>query len=155
VGASPAGSPGRSSAGPDPDPQPSPTVWHRNHSRFVAPFPDRPKRDPVEKPPVPPQAERFRTAVHGTVFGRRTEVVHRLHEGESLILVPDPPGTEEPTVWVHAISGDLVGHVPTDIARWLAPWMMAGGRCRASVQKVGTDDVASWRRLVIEVRCEL
>lgn len=109
----------------------------------------------MTKPPIPPQAERFRTAVHGTVFGQRTQIVHQLHVGEALILVPDPPGTEEPTVWVRNTAGAVVGHVPPDIARWLAPWMMAGGRCRAAVQKIGTADVASWRRLVIEVRCDL
>lgn len=108
----------------------------------------------MKKPPVPPQAELFRTAVHGTVFGNRTQIVRRLRQGDQLVLVPDPPGTDEPTVWIHAGDG-VVGHVPPDIARWLVPWMLAGGRCRASVQKVGTDDVASWRRLVIEVRCEL
>ena len=41
------------------------------------------------------------TAVLGTVFGSRTEVVHRLRKGDALILVPDPPGTDVPAVWVH------------------------------------------------------
>jgi hypothetical protein len=31
--------------------------------------------------------------------------------------------------------------------------MLQGGRCRAEVERVGTDDVESWRRLVILVRC--
>jgi hypothetical protein len=47
----------------------------------------------------------------------------------------------------------VIGHVPLQIAAWLAPWMLGGGRCRAVVEKVGTDDVESWRRLVIEVSC--
>ena len=35
--------------------------------------------------------------MYGTVFGRRTEVVHRLSPGDRLILVPDPPGTNPPS----------------------------------------------------------
>jgi hypothetical protein len=31
--------------------------------------------------------------------------------------------------------------------------MLAGGRCSATVTKVGGIDIASWRRLVICVRC--
>ena len=104
-------------------------------------------------PLKPPRDEHFRTAVYGTVFGQRTEVVHRLHQGDRLILVPDPPGTETPAVWVHARGGDVIGHLPDNIALWLAPWMLEGGRCSASVQKVGTDEVESWRRLIIEVHC--
>jgi hypothetical protein len=100
-----------------------------------------------------PHAEHFRTAVHGTVFARRTEVVHRLHAGDRLILVPDPPGTDNPAVWVHASGGDVVGHLPPHISPWLVPWMLEGGRAGAYVDKVGTDDVERWRRLIIEVRC--
>ena len=95
----------------------------------------------------------FTTTVHGTVFGRRTQVVHRLKKGDRLILVPDPPGVEVPAVWVHAPGGDVVGHLPVQIAAWLAPWMLDGGRCGATVERVGSDDVASWNRLVISVRC--
>ncbi len=102
---------------------------------------------------VPPHSERFTTAVHGTVFGRRSEVVHRLKHGDYLILVPDPPGTDEPAVWVHAPGGDVVGHLSPTLGAWLAPWMLAGGRCSAQVEKVGGDDVASWRRLLIRVHC--
>ena len=100
----------------------------------------------------PPYTDRFHTAVLGTVFGRRTEVVHRLKVGDQLILVPDPPGTDVPAVWVHAPGGDVIGHLSLQIAAWLAPWMLAGGRCQAWVTKVGGDDVESWRRLLIEIR---
>ncbi len=100
----------------------------------------------------PPYTDHFHTPVLGTVFARRTEVVHRLHRGDHLILVPDPPGTDVPAVWVHAQGGDVIGHLPLQIAAWLAPWMLAGGRAQASVEKVSGDDVESWRRLVIEVR---
>lgn len=100
-----------------------------------------------------PRLEEFRSAVYGTVFGRRMDVVHRLHSGDRLILVPDPPGTDNPAVWVHARGGDVVGHLPFAVSCWLVPWMLDGGRCGAEVVKVGTDDVASWRRVIIRVTC--
>ncbi len=103
----------------------------------------------------PPHSERFTTAVQGTVFGRRNQVVSRLRLGDYLILVPDPPGTDEPAVWVHAPGGDVAGHLSPTIAAWLAPWMLAGGRCAAEVEKLGGEDVASWRRLIIRVHCRL
>lgn len=101
---------------------------------------------------VPGTAE-FHTPVYGTVFGRRRTVLHRLCVGDRLILVPDPPGTDEPSVWVHARGGDVVGHLSPDVNSWLVPWMLAGGRCGAVVAQVGGDDVASWKRLVITVHC--
>lgn len=104
-------------------------------------------------PAAPPYPEPFRSAVLGTVFGKRTDVVHRLHPGDRLILVPDPPGTEIPAVWVHAPGGDVVGHLPLQIAVWLAPWMLAGGRAGAVVDKIHSDDVESWQRLIIRVEC--
>lgn len=96
-------------------------------------------------------APKFRATVHGTVFGTRTEVVHRLHPGDRLILVPDPPGTDEPGVWVHATGGDVIGHLPYEIGAWLQPWMLAGGRCGATVETVHGDDAPSWKRLVVTV----
>ncbi len=102
------------------------------------------------RPPL--DQEEFSTAVHGTVFGERTRVVHRLHAGDAVLLIPDPPGAEVPAVWVHAVGGDVVGHLPQQIAAWLAPWMLEGGRCQARVESVGTDDIASWRRLFVHVR---
>ncbi|HEX7020598.1 MAG TPA: hypothetical protein VF159_11330 [Gemmatimonadaceae bacterium] len=100
-----------------------------------------------------PGTREFQTTVYGTVFGKRTEVLHRLHEGDALILVPDPPGTDDPSVWVHAPGGDVVGHLSPDVSSWLVPWMLRGGRCGAVVTQVGGDDVASYKRLVITVRC--
>jgi hypothetical protein len=100
-----------------------------------------------------PHSEQFTTAVHGTVFGHRGKAVRRLRKGDYLILVPDPPGTDEPAVWVHAPGGDVLGHLSPTIGAWLAPWMLAGGRCSATVTRVGGIDIASWRRLVICVRC--
>ena len=45
-----------------------------------------------------------------------------------------------------APGGDVVGHLRPDIGAELASWMLEGGRCHASVTRIGTGDVASWRR---------
>jgi len=103
-------------------------------------------------PSILPGTSEFTVPVYGTVFGTRANVVRRLHEGDRLILVPDPPGTEPQTVWVHATGGDVVGHLSPDVSAWLAPFMFAGGRYGAEVTSVGGEDVASWKRLVITVR---
>ena len=100
-----------------------------------------------------PGTKEFRTPVYGTIFGTRRDVVHRLHQGDELILVPDPPGTDDASVWVHAPGGDVVGHLSPDISSWLVPWMLAGARCGAVVDEVRSDDVASYKRLIITVRC--
>lgn len=99
-----------------------------------------------------PDAPSFETPVYGTVFGERARVVHRLREGDQLILVPDPPGVEQPSVWVHAMGGDVVGHLSPDVNRWLAPRMMEGARYGARVRSIGDPGTASWKRLVIAVR---
>ena len=104
---------------------------------------------------LPSYATCFHSPVHGTVFGQRATVVQRLRAGDRLILVPDPPGTDVPAVWVHATGGDVVGHLPLQVAVWLAPWMLGGGRVSAEVDKVHGDDVASWERVVLTVRCRV
>jgi hypothetical protein len=101
-----------------------------------------------------PETTQFKAPVYGTVFANRSAVVLRLSVGDELILVPDPPGIDEPNVWVHARGGDVVGHLSPDLNSWLVPWMHAGHRCRAAVVRVGGAEVASWKRLLIEVRCE-
>ena len=106
----------------------------------------------MPSPPTLLSTDAFRTPVYGTVFAGRTDVVHRLKPGDSLILVPDPPGVDDPNVWVHARGGDVIGHLRPDIGESIATWMLRGGRCAAEVAEVGSDDVASWRRLVISVR---
>jgi hypothetical protein len=99
-----------------------------------------------------PGAREFLTPVYGTVFGQRADVVHRLKEGDRLILVPDPPGIPQRHVWVHARGGDVVGHLSPDVNSWLARSMFDGERYTAEVRRVAGDDVASWKRLVITVR---
>jgi hypothetical protein len=98
-----------------------------------------------------PDTPRFETPVYGTVFAARAAVVRRLKEGDPLILVPDPPGVDDPSVWVHAPGGDVVGHLSPDVNAWMAPRMLDGARYGARVRSVGEPDTASWKRLVIAV----
>lgn len=106
------------------------------------------------RPSLPPQRpDRFRATVHGVVFGERSRHLHRISEGDELFLIPDPPVTNEPGVWVHLPGGDLVGHLPPEIACWLAPWILRGGHATARALRVSGTDTPSWRRLLIEVTC--
>lgn len=110
------------------------------------------REDAPLPPPMPPTELRHRTNVHGTVFAARRAVIARLQQGQPLLLVPDPPQAEEPpAVWVHVAGGDVLGHLPVQIAAWLAPWMLSGGRARARVLHVHGEEVASWNRVEIEV----
>lgn len=70
-----------------------------------------------------------------------------------MILIPDPPGQEEPEVWVHLPTGEPVGHLPPEISHWLWPWMARGGCARGHACAVHGADVPSWRRLVVEIDC--
>lgn len=113
--------------------------------------------DPVSEPlePLaslpPPAAPLFRATVHGLAFADRSRHLEGVRADEELLLLPDPPGSDQ--VWVHLETGDPVGHLPAEIARWLAPWMRGGGRVRARVLRVGDETVPSWKRLLLEVRC--
>ena len=105
-------------------------------------------------PPLPAeQPATFRTTVHGTVFGERAAHLHEVEQGDTLILIPDPPMEEDPAVWVHLAGGDPVGHLPPEINHWLAPWLLRGGTATATALRVRGDDVPSWKRLLIEVHC--
>jgi hypothetical protein len=94
----------------------------------------------------------FRTTVHGLVFSDRAPLAAGLAAGDPLLLIPDPPGTEDPAVWVHISAGDPVGHLPAEIAAWLAPWLLRGGRAAATTLRVGGPEDPSWKRLLVEVR---
>ncbi len=103
-------------------------------------------------PPMPPKELRLRTNVHGTVFAARTAVVDRLAVGDSLLLVPDPlQEGEPPAVWLHVAGGDVLGHLPQQVSAWLAPFMLAGGRCQARVVVIRGADAPSWSRIGIEL----
>lgn len=105
-------------------------------------------------PKFPPgQPRHFRSTVHGTVFAGRDRYVDAMHDGDPVTLVPDPPGQDDPGVWVHLPSGEPVGHLPPEIARWLWPWMRGGGAATARALRVHGADCPSWRRLLVEVRC--
>lgn len=77
-----------------------------------------------------------------------------MQSDDPLLLIPDPPNEPEPGVWVHLPTGDLLGHLPPEIAAWLAPWIHSGTRARARVLRVHGPETPSWRRLLIEVTCE-
>lgn len=100
-----------------------------------------------------PGAPVFRATVHGLPFADRARHLGDLRPLEELLLVPDPPGTGAEDVWVHLARGDLLGHLPSEIGRWLAPWMRRGGSARARVLRVGDETVPSWKRLLVEVTC--
>lgn len=108
----------------------------------------KPSTSPHAAPP-----SRFRTTVHGTVFCERWRQLERLVPGEELLLVPDPPGADEPGIWVHHRDGDLIGHLPPEIGSWLVPWVRTGGCARAIALRIEGEEVPSWRRLLIEVVC--
>lgn len=105
-------------------------------------------------PPLPSEhPDHFYTTVHGTVFGERSSHLDGLRAGDEVVLLPDPPISDDPGVWVHDRGGDLLGHLPPEIEAWLAPWMLRGGRATARAVRVSGPEVPSWRRLLIEVRC--
>jgi hypothetical protein len=105
-------------------------------------------------PPFPEgQPTLFRSTVHGTVFAGRDRFVETLHAGDRVRLVADPPVQDEPEVWVHLASGEPIGHLPPDIARWLWPWLSSGGVATATLVRVRGADAPSWRRLLLEVSC--
>ena len=87
------------------------------------------------------------------VFAGRDQHLQSLEAGELLYLIPDPPDQEEPEVWVHRKGGDLLGHLPSEISAWLAPWLLNGGGANARAIKIHGSEVPSWRRLLLEVHC--
>ena len=108
----------------------------------------------VLTPPFPQGRPRsFRATVHGTVFADRNRHLEHIREGDDLTLMPGPTSDDSPKVWVHLQSGDPVGHLPPEIGRWLAPWMLEGGAAKATAIRVGGRDTPSWRRLLLEVCC--
>ncbi|HEX8392764.1 MAG TPA: HIRAN domain-containing protein [Longimicrobium sp.] len=105
-------------------------------------------------PPLPQdQPATFETFVHGTIFGDRTALAAGLREGDELVLIPDPPMEDDPNVWVHVSSGDVVGHLPPDINQWMATWLLRGGSARATVLKAHGQDVPSYKRLEVQIQC--
>jgi hypothetical protein len=101
---------------------------------------------------VLPDAAQFDAPVYGTIFAGRSTVLERLHVGDRLILVPDPAGVVAPSVWVHAPGGDVIGHLASDINRWMVPSMLSGSRYGARVLSLGAPGTESWRRLIVSIR---
>lgn len=105
-------------------------------------------------PPLPSRRPAtFRTTVHGTVFGERAARLESVAQGDTLLLIPDPPMEEDPAVWVHVRGGEPLGHLPPEVNQWLAPWLLRGGAATATAVKVRGPEAPSWKRLLIEVHC--
>lgn len=105
-------------------------------------------------PPAPARPACFRTTVHGTIFAGRDRHLATIDTDDKLLLIPDPPTEPEPGVWVHLPTGDPLGHLPPEIAAWLAPWILSGGVTTARVVRVRGPESPSWSRLLIEVTCQ-
>lgn len=106
------------------------------------------------QPALPPQRPaHFFATVHGTVFGERCSHVQALREGDELVLLPGLPVDDAPGVWVHGRGGDVIGHLPPEIELWMGPWMLRGGAATAKAVRVSGEDVPSWRRVLLEIRC--
>jgi len=109
---------------------------------------------PRTLPPFPHGRPRcFRSTVHGTVFAGNDRHLDAISEGDPVALVPDPPGQDDPEVWVHLPTGEPVGHLPPEINLWLWPWLRRGGAVSARALRVHGGDTPSWRRLLLEVSC--
>lgn len=105
-------------------------------------------------PPLPPDCPAcFRSTIHGLVFDGRAALLEQLRPGDELMLLPGAPVEETPGVWVHLQNGDLLGRLPPEIEYWLARWLLAGGRARATALKVRGQDEPSWRRVLLEITC--
>jgi len=105
-------------------------------------------------PPLPAGCPSvFRSTVHGVAFGERAERVGEVDPGDALDLHPGLEEEDGESVWVHRSSGDLLGHLPSEIGSWLAPWLRAGGVASGRALKVHDHRTPSWRRLVVEVVC--
>ena len=101
---------------------------------------------------VRPGAADFIAHLYGSVFAERAEAVRRLRAGDALILVPDPPGVDEPTVWVHAPGGAVLGHLSPDLGAWMVPKMNEGRRYGAVVEAIAGEGTESWKRVRLRVR---
>jgi hypothetical protein len=99
-----------------------------------------------------PDSDRLEAPVYGTVFAARAAVLSRLSVGDTLLLVPDPEGVDNPSVWVHAPGGDVVGHLAPDVNRWMVGRMLHGVRYAAQVVSMGAPGTESWKRLIISIR---
>ena len=130
--------------------------WLVNLDPHVPPCPDVSSCMSTYRPPFPDgRPPHFRATVHGIAFADRDRHLEALEAGDSLYLIPDPPDQETPEVWVHRPGGDLLGHLPTEISAWLAPWLSEGGGASAKALKIHGSEVPSWRRLLLEVSCSL
>ena len=98
-----------------------------------------------------PDSTCFEARVYGTVFASRSAALARLSVGDRLLIVPDPEGVDNPSVWIHATGGDVVGHLAPDLNRWMVGRLLRGARYTAHVVSIGAPDTESWKRLIISI----
>ena len=101
--------------------------------------------------PQSPEPSSFRSTLHGTVFAGREQLLEELHDGDRVLVIPDPPGTDDPEVWIHLSTGEPVGHLPPEINAWLWPRLREGERASATALRVHGEEIPSWRRVVVKV----
>jgi len=102
----------------------------------------------------PVRAREFRCTVHGLCFDGRWRLLDALNAGDSLVLRREPENAiGADAIAVETPDTDMVGYVPREISRWLAPLMDSGYEARASVLKVRSG-CPYYERLVIQVRLD-
>ncbi|MBW3660612.1 MAG: HIRAN domain-containing protein [Gemmatimonadetes bacterium] len=104
--------------------------------------------DPLDRPG---RAREFRCTVHGLCFENRYRLLGALHAGDPLILEREPENAiGADAIRVRTEATEILGYLPREISRWLAPQMDAGREARAWVLKIRSG-CPYYERLVIEV----
>lgn len=94
----------------------------------------------------------FICTVHGLCFENRYRKLGELSEGDPLYLQREHGSRiDENAIRVMDPRVELLGYLPPEIARWLAPLIDGGSPTLARVRKVSRKDIPYYERLVIEV----
>ena len=115
---------------------------------------------PRHEPPVPPSSPRpaadppaeFICTVHGVCFENRYRKLGGLAKGDPLYLQREHGSRiDANAIRVMDPRVELLGYLPSEIARWLAPLIDRGSPTLARVHRVSRKDIPYYERLVIEV----
>lgn len=94
----------------------------------------------------------FICTVHGLCFENRYRKLGELAEGDPLYLQREHGSRiDANAIRVMDPRVELLGCLPPEIARWLAPLIDGGSPTLARVRKVSRKDIPYYERLVIEV----